>query len=208
MVSALGVTRVLSGLLYGVAPTDGSTLVAVSALLATVALVASWLPARSAARVDPATILLVLASTTERDIVSIALPGRTEESEMRWTRAWVGIFALITALISLRPLAGIVELTAFSGSLYGACFFPAIVFGLHWRRGSGTAVIASFVVGILVLLAWDFVPGSQILHKIFPAMALSTGAFWSVSVLTENGASEEVEALLAGDPEHQFQDEF
>ena len=57
VVSALGVTRVLSGLLYGVAPTDGSTLVAVSALLATVALVASWLPARSAARVDPATIL-------------------------------------------------------------------------------------------------------------------------------------------------------
>ncbi len=144
-------------------------------------------------------VLLVLASTTERDIVGIAFPGRTEESEMRWTRVWVGLFALITALISLRPLAGIVELTAFSGSLYGACFFPAIVLGLHWRRGSGAAVMTSFAVGIVVLLAWDFVPGSQILHEVFPATILSTGAFWSVSVLTESGANEEVEALLAGD---------
>ena len=73
---------------------------------------------------------------------------------MLWTRGWVALFALITALISLRPLAGIVELTAFSGSLYGACFFPAIIFGLHWRRGSGAAVMASFAVGIGVLLGW------------------------------------------------------
>jgi Na+/pantothenate symporter len=106
------------------------------------------------------------------------------------------LFALITALISLQPLAGIVELTAFSGSLYGACFFPAIVFGLHWRRGSGASVIASFIVGIVVLLAWRFVPGSEVLHEVFPAMVLSTLTFWAVSLVTEDGADEGVKALL------------
>jgi len=141
-------------------------------------------------------VLLVMASTTERDVVSILRPGRTEVAEMRWTKGWVALFALITALISLRPIAGIVELTAFSGSLYGACFFPAIIFGLHWRRGSGAAVITSFFVGIVALLGWPFVPGSEILHEVFPALVLSTAAFWSVSVLTEDGASDHVSELL------------
>ena len=115
---------------------------------------------------------------------------------MLWTRGWVALFALITALISLRPLAGIVELTAFSGSLYGACFFSAIIFGLHWRRGSGAAVMTSFAVGIGVLLGWDFVPGSEILHEVFPAMLFSTAAFVGVAVVTEDVANEKVRALF------------
>ena len=141
-------------------------------------------------------VLLVMASTAERDVVSIVRPGRTEKQEMRWTRGWVALFALITALISLNPPGGIVELTAFSGSLYAACFFPAIVFGLHWRRGSGTAVIASFITGIVVLLTWDLVPGSEILHEVFPAVVLSTAAYAGVSAVTEDGASETVAQLL------------
>ncbi|MDX1492606.1 MAG: hypothetical protein R3253_00925 [Longimicrobiales bacterium] len=141
-------------------------------------------------------VLLVMASTTERDIVSILKPDRSEASEMFWTRGWVALFALITAVISLNPPAGVVELTAFSGSLYGACFFPAVVFGLHWRRGSGTAVIASFAVGVGVLLGWDLVPGSEVLHEVFPAMILSTLAFWVTSLATEDSANETVLRLM------------
>ncbi len=142
-------------------------------------------------------VLLVMASTTERDIVSVVRPGRTEAAEMFWTKGWVALFAFITAVISLNPPGGIVELTAFSGSLYGACFFPAIIFGLHWKKGSGTAVIASFAVGIVVLLGWPFVPGSDVLHEVFPAMILSTAAFWLTSLVTEDTANETVLELLA-----------
>jgi putative ABC transport system permease protein len=46
-------TRFLSSLLYGVTSTDPSTFVAVSLLLAAVALLASYMPARRAAQVDP-----------------------------------------------------------------------------------------------------------------------------------------------------------
>jgi ABC-type antimicrobial peptide transport system permease subunit len=53
LAGALGLTRFLSGLLYGVKPGDPLTLVAVSSLLVAVALFASYLPARKATKVDP-----------------------------------------------------------------------------------------------------------------------------------------------------------
>ena len=50
---AYAMTRVLQSLLYGVGARDPVTFVAVAALLGAVAVLASWLPARRAARVDP-----------------------------------------------------------------------------------------------------------------------------------------------------------
>ena len=51
-VAALGATRVLSGLLYDVAPTDPLTFASAAGVLLTVAAVASYLPARQASRID------------------------------------------------------------------------------------------------------------------------------------------------------------
>jgi predicted permease len=57
VVASLALTRVMTALLFGVAPTDPLTFAAASAGLAAVALFATWLPARRAARVDPAVVL-------------------------------------------------------------------------------------------------------------------------------------------------------
>jgi SSS family transporter len=122
-------------------------------------------------------VLLVMASTCDRDIVGIRRRDTSERKAVLATRLYVVLFALITALISLDPPGSIVTLTAFSGSLYAACFFPAILLGLHWRRGDGVAVIASFLAGLLVLFTWRFVPGSEIVHEVFPALALSSAAY-------------------------------
>ncbi|HEY6274205.1 MAG TPA: ABC transporter permease [Terriglobales bacterium] len=50
---ALAVTRFLSSLLYGIKPTDLVTLVGVSLILGAVALIATYIPARRATKVDP-----------------------------------------------------------------------------------------------------------------------------------------------------------
>jgi putative ABC transport system permease protein len=51
--AALGLTRLMATLLFGVQPTDPVTFLSVSALLAVVALAASYIPALRATKVDP-----------------------------------------------------------------------------------------------------------------------------------------------------------
>jgi len=53
LVAAFGVTRALGAMLYEVAPRDAVTFAGTALLLVAVALVATWVPARRATRVDP-----------------------------------------------------------------------------------------------------------------------------------------------------------
>lgn len=53
LTGALAITRVMRSLLFGISPLDSVTFTAVSLLLMLVALLACWLPARRAARVQP-----------------------------------------------------------------------------------------------------------------------------------------------------------
>src|SRR5262249_32528271 len=53
VLGALALTRVLRSLLYQVAPTDPLTFAVVSLLLVAIAMIACWLPARRATKIDP-----------------------------------------------------------------------------------------------------------------------------------------------------------
>jgi len=57
LIAALILTRLMASLLFGVTSTDPITYVGVSALLATVAIIATYIPARRATQVDPIKIL-------------------------------------------------------------------------------------------------------------------------------------------------------
>jgi len=57
LVGALFLGRVMRGLLFGVTATDPAVFAAAAAALAVVALVATWIPARRATRVEPSAAL-------------------------------------------------------------------------------------------------------------------------------------------------------
>ena len=53
LLASFALTRLMGDLIYGVGPTDPLTLITVAALLAIIAIVASYFPARRATKVDP-----------------------------------------------------------------------------------------------------------------------------------------------------------
>jgi ABC-type antimicrobial peptide transport system permease subunit len=53
VLAALGFTRLLTGMIYGVSPADPMTFTVIATLLILVALLACYLPARRATKVDP-----------------------------------------------------------------------------------------------------------------------------------------------------------
>ena len=145
-------------------------------------------------------VLLVTGSTCARDVIGPIRRIEDEGAIMRLTRGLVVVFALITALIALRPPGSIVILTAFSGSLYAACFFPVIVFGLYWRPGNGTSAIASFLVGLATLLLWRYVPFGSGVHEVFPAILLSTAVYLVTARAGATHQSPEIDSLFTSSP--------
>ena len=53
LASAAAVTRALAGMLFGLTPLDPATFIAAPCLFAAIAMLASYIPARRAAKVDP-----------------------------------------------------------------------------------------------------------------------------------------------------------
>ena len=82
------------------------------------------------------------------------------------------------------PPGDIIEITIFSGSLYAVCFFPALLFGLHWLRGSASAVLASMTLGVVVLIGWLLLGWGAHVHEVFPALLVSCMTYLLVARVT------------------------
>jgi ABC-type antimicrobial peptide transport system permease subunit len=54
---AFGTAQVIEGLLFGITPYDPVTMVGVALMMAAIGIGACWIPARRAARIDPATAM-------------------------------------------------------------------------------------------------------------------------------------------------------
>lgn len=123
-------------------------------------------------------VLLVAATVLSKDVFQ---SQKKASAGIGWTRGWVVVVAFVGAVLALNPPAGIIEITIFSGSLYAACFFPVIVFGLHWRRGDAVSALVSMVTGAVVLLGWLALGWRDYLHEVFPALLASCTVYTVVA---------------------------
>ena len=80
--------------------------------------------------------------------------------------------------------------------MYGACFGPAVLLGLYWRKGNGAATIASFAAGLGVLLLWNRLPWGDLMHQVFPAVFLSFVVYVAVAQMGDSYDSETVDRLF------------
>jgi Na+/proline symporter len=82
-----------------------------------------------------------------------------------------------------------VELTAFSGAVFAASFFPAIFGGLYLRWGTDMGALVSMITGIVVNIIWRFgfrlqYPSLKDVHEVFPSFVIAFVVYLVVSKLT------------------------
>ena len=131
-------------------------------------------------------VLLVAASTFYKNLIQPFNLPSAQTFPLAWTRAAVLLLALMSAGFALNPPGDILASTIFSGSLYAACFFPAVVCGLYWQKGSAAGVLASMTAGVTVLLVWIASGLSSVLHEVFPALAVSLVVYYVVARLSHD----------------------
>ncbi len=135
-----------------------------------------------------ASVMLIVGTAAVGDLLNLWRP-RGQRSTVRWTKAAIAAYSVLVLLLTLRPPAGVVELTSFSGAVFAAGFFPAIFGGLYLKWGTGHGAFWSMLIGMAATLLWRFgvrfsVPGMQDIHEIIPAFCVSLGAYLAISRMT------------------------
>ena len=138
--------------------------------------------------VSLAAVLLIVGTAFIQDIWHVSRPiekGRLVP-RTRWT---IFGYSILLYVFTLYPPAGIVELTAFSGAVFAASFFPAIFGGLYLRWGNDMGALASMLAGILSCVTWRFafrfrIPELQDVHEVIPAFIVSVLVYLLVSKIT------------------------
>ena len=141
----------------------------------------------SAAMSSLDSVLLVAGSTISRDLFS---QSNHETKGIRTTRIWLFVVSLASMVLALNPIGDIVEVTAFSGSMYAACFLPTLVVGLYWTRGTAAGAISCLTTGSLVAIGWYSArkAGWTEWHEVYPSVSLALMAFVIVSLSTKQQA--------------------
>ena len=142
-----------------------------------------------------ASVIIVVGTAFVQDIWHVVQP-MSEQKVIRRTKIFMLLYCALVYLLTLYPMAGIVELTAFAGSVFAASFFPAVFGGLYLQWGTDMGALASMLVGITVNIVWRFgfrfnYEGFSDIHEIIPAFIISLLTYVIVSHFTQSRRPEQ-----------------
>ncbi|NHF59032.1 hypothetical protein FK220_006755 [Flavobacteriaceae bacterium TP-CH-4] len=136
-----------------------------------------------------ASVIIIVGTAFVKDIWHVIRPMPISKIIPR-TKWFMALYCLLVYALTLYPMAGIVELTAFAGAVFAASFFPAIFGGLYLKWGTDLGAMASMVMGMIVNVVWRFgfrfeYEALKDVHEIIPAFLISLTTYVVVSLLSE-----------------------
>ncbi len=137
-----------------------------------------------------ASVIIIIGTAFVKDIWHVAKPMKESKIIPR-TKWFMGIYCVIVFLMTLYPMAGIVELTAFAGAVFAASFFPAIFGGLYLKWGTDLGAMASMIMGMVTNIVWRFVfrfnyEALKDIHEVIPAFIIAMLTYIVVSLLSKD----------------------
>jgi Na+/proline symporter len=135
-----------------------------------------------------AAVILIVGTALVNDLWDVFRPMPTRKVVSR-TKGTMIVYCFIVFLVTIFPPAGVVELTAFSGAIFAASFFPAIFGGLYLRWGNGHGAFWSMLTGIASCIFWRFTIRFEYralndVHEIIPSVLMASAVYFLVSRLT------------------------
>ena len=135
-----------------------------------------------------ASVILIVGTAFVKDIYTVFVPS-SDRKVIFMTKGTMLAYSLLVFCLTLYPPAGIVELTAFSGAVFAASFFPAIFGGLYLRWGTDAGALSSMIVGVVANIIWRFAfrynyEGLQDVHEVIPSCIIAFITYLIVSVFT------------------------
>ena len=137
-----------------------------------------------------ASVTLIVGTAFVGDMLRVFRP-MSEGAVVTGTKWTMVIYCAIVFVIAVLRPAGIVELTAFSGAVFAASFFPAVFGGLYLRWGTGHGAFYSILIGMVCCVGWrlfvkSWLPGMEEVNEIIPSFVVSLIAFLAISRLTRD----------------------
>lgn len=135
-----------------------------------------------------ASVIIIVGTAFVKDIWHVAKPMHKLKIIPR-TKWFMAIYCFLVYILTLYPMAGIVELTAFAGAVFAASFFPSIFGGLYLKWGTDLGAMASMIVGITANIIWRFVfrfeyESLKDIHEIIPAFIMAMFTYVLVSLVS------------------------
>ncbi|HMB61796.1 MAG TPA: hypothetical protein VKN36_01900 [Eudoraea sp.] len=136
-----------------------------------------------------ASVIIIIGTAFVKDIWHVARPMQESKIIPR-TKQFMAIYCILVYILTLYPMAGIVELTAFAGAVFAASFFPAIFGGLYLKWGTDLGAITSMIMGMMTNIVWRFgfrfnYAGLEDIHEVIPAFLIALLTYFVTSLLSQ-----------------------
>ncbi len=127
--------------------------------------------------------LLVTASAVSKDLYQPFLRKNAGEKELILiSRITVLLIAACSIYLASDPNSYIFAIVSYAWAGFGACFGPAVLLSLYWKRMTLKGTYAGIIVGGITVLVWKHFEWFG-LYELIPGFLFSAGAIIIVSLM-------------------------